>query len=50
MGNPVVNTQFHHLGVDHNELDLCGGSLVQDGNIDMYALYQGKQFSALNVP
>lgn len=25
-------------------------SLVQDGNIDMYALYQGKQFSALNVP
>ena len=34
MGNTVVNTQFHHLGVDHQQLDLLIGGLIENAHDD----------------
>ena len=34
MGNAVVNAQFHHFGVHHNEFDILRARLVQEANDD----------------
>ena len=32
MGNAVVDAQLHHLGVHHDEADLLGGGLIEQGD------------------
>ena len=34
MGNAVVNSQFHHLGVNHNELDILRPGFVEQTDYD----------------